>query len=33
MIIAICDDSNVDLKLSRILIVEYFKKHKKKCVS
>lgn len=31
MIIAICDDSNVDLKLSRILIVEYFKKHKKKC--
>lgn len=31
MIIAICDDSTVDLTLSRILIVEYFKKHKKMC--
>lgn len=31
MIIAICDDSNVDLTLSRMLVMEYFKKHKKMC--
>ncbi len=31
MTIAICDDSAIDCLLSKFLISEYFKKHRKTC--
>ncbi len=31
MLIAICDDSRIDLLLSKTLVIEYFRKHKLSC--